>query len=385
MDIGGMRVVVAGGGIGGAACALLLARAGAAVTLLERVSEPRAVGAGLALAQNGSAVLASLGLGPALDALAREAPAARITDAQGRELLAAPAGLHVRLLRRSTLQALLLDALAAEPGVVARFGAELVSADRDGRVRVRHADREEELAADLVVGADGTHSRVRTCGEFGARVSPPGIAYVRALQPEGRATGVEAWTRAGLFGAVAVDGGTYVYASAGAPACAAAIAARDARAFRAAWSAVYPPAAEALAGADRFEDLLVNRVIRVVCAQWRDGRLVLLGDAAHAMSPNLGQGGNSALVDAAVLLDELRRGPALPAALAAWEARRRPAVRWVAETSARLGALAELTHPASRLLRDRVLLPLLRRLSSAPDPRAVLQEPAEALLAIGRA
>jgi len=90
MQLTDMHVIVVGGATGGSAAALLLARAGARVTLLERVAQPRAVGAGIAIAENGMAVLESLGLRPALLAAAREAPGARITDARGRTLVAAP-------------------------------------------------------------------------------------------------------------------------------------------------------------------------------------------------------------------------------------------------------------------------------------------------------
>jgi 2-polyprenyl-6-methoxyphenol hydroxylase-like FAD-dependent oxidoreductase len=103
------------------------------------------------------------------------------------------------------------------------------------------------------------------------------------------------------------------------------------------------------------------------------------------MAPNLGQGANSALVDAAVLLDELRRAPDLAAALAAYDARRRPAVRRVADASERLGRLAEATHPVVHALRDRMLLPVAGLLSTAQATAAVLQEPPRTLLAIGRA
>ena len=130
---------------------------------------------------------------------------------------------------------------------------------------------------------------------------------------------------------------------------------------------------------------MIHPVRRVDCERWHDGALVLVGDAAHAMAPNLGQGANSALVDAAVLLDELRRAADLPAALAAYEARRRPAVRWVADTADRLGALAEWTHPAARWLRDRLLMPAVARFAPATDPARVLQEDRGTLLAIGRA
>jgi 2-polyprenyl-6-methoxyphenol hydroxylase-like FAD-dependent oxidoreductase len=386
MDPHDLHVVVVGGATGGATAALLLARAGAHVTVVERVARPRAVGAGIALAENGMAVLESLGLGPAL-AAAREVRGIRVTDATGRTLLTTPEPApRVVMLRRATLQGVLLDALATEPRVQRRFGAEVVGAAPDGTLVLREPDGETRtLRADLVIGADGVHSRVREGGAFGARTRGTGIRYIRGLVAEGLAEQVEAWTAAGLFGSYAVDGGTYFFASCGTSDCADALAAHDLGALRAAWARAYVPADRILGAVKDFDALLVNHVERVDCARWHDGRLVLLGDAAHAMAPNLGQGANSALVDAAVLLDELRRAPALGAALAAYDARRRPAVRRVADTAARLGRLAEATHPVARTLRDRVLLPAAGLFTTPRTAAAVLQEPPHALLAIGRA
>jgi len=384
MRISDLHVLVVGAATGGSATALLLARAGARVTLLERVERPRAVGAGIALAANGLAVLESLGLGPALG-VARPVVGARITDASGRTLLAVPEPApRVVMLRRSTLQALLLDAVAAEPRIEAHFGTEVTSVGRDGRVIVRDGDAERTIQADLVVGADGVHSRVRDGGSFGVRVRRTGIRYVRALVESDAALGVEAWTPAGVFGSFAADVGTYFFASCGTPALREAVEARDLAALRTEWTRAYPAAAPLLAAIPSWDALLVNEVIRVDCTRFHDDRLVLVGDAAHAMAPNLGQGANSALVDAAVLLDELRAATDIPGALAAYDARRRPAVRAVADASARLGRLAELTHPAARLLRDRVLAPAISLASSARAMHAVLQERPETLVAIGR-
>ena len=326
-----------------------------------------------------------MGLGPALE-VGRPVDGARIVDARGRTLISAGEPQpRVAMLRRSTLQGILLDALASESRIERRFGAEVIRATADGTVIVRDGGPEQTLAADLVVGADGVHSRVREGGAFGARVRRSGLSYVRMLVDEGLATGTEAWTPAGVFGAFAVDEGTYAFASCGLPACRAALASRDLDAFRTAWAHAYAPAARILGAVRRFDDLLVNEVIQVRCTHWSDGRLVLLGDAAHAMAPNLGQGANSALVDAAVLLDELRRAHTIEVALSAYERRRRPAVRRVAVASARLGRLAEVTHPVPRTLRDRVLVPLIRLFASPRATAMVLQEPTARLLAIGRA
>jgi 2-polyprenyl-6-methoxyphenol hydroxylase-like FAD-dependent oxidoreductase len=89
-------------------------------------------------------------------------------------------------------------------------------------------------------------------------------------------------------------------------------------------------------------------------------------------------------VDAAVLLDELRRAPTLEEALGAYQRRRRSKVRRVATASARLGRLAETTHPVTRTLRDRVLVPVIRLLASPRATALMLQEPTARLLAIGR-
>lgn len=111
---------------------------------------------------------------------------------------------------------------------------------------------------------------------------------------------------------------------------------------------------------------------------------MLLGDAAHAMAPNLGQGANSALVDAAVLFDELRRGETLAAGLNAYQRRRQGAVRRVADASSRLGKLAEVTNPIARAMRDRILLPIVELSASNNATALLLQEPTATLLAIGR-
>ncbi|MCC6624035.1 MAG: FAD-dependent monooxygenase [Deltaproteobacteria bacterium] len=386
MEVEGLDVIVVGGATGGAGAALLLARAGARVRLIERVAEPRAVGAGIAIADNGLAVLESLGLGPALARASRELAAPAIVDARDRVLFAPPEPRpRIVMARRSTLQALLLDALAGEPRVERRFGVEVVGASRDGVVVIEGRGGREELTADLVIGADGVHSRVRAAGDFASRERRPGITYLRALVPGDVATGVEAWTSAGLFGAFPVDGGTYLYASVGSRATQRAVAARDLSALAAAWARAYPPSAACWSRVARWEDVLVNRVLRVDCRRWHDGRLALLGDAAHAMAPNLGQGANSALVDGAVLLDELRRHATIAQALAAYQARRQPAVRRVADLAGRLGRLAELSNPVARLLRDRLLMPLARLTSSPSQGRLVMQEPPATLLAIGRA
>jgi 2-polyprenyl-6-methoxyphenol hydroxylase-like FAD-dependent oxidoreductase len=355
-------IVVAGGGIAGMATALLLGRAGASVTMVERVAAPEAVGAGLVLQPNGLAVLRALDLGAELERGSRRYDAGGIflRDADGAMLLDPPAydfgfGLdHALAIRRSHLYGVLLAAVRACPAITTHLGAEVTSAHPDGRVEIAGPGSTQVITGDVVVGADGIGSAVRAHGGFGASLHPSGARYVLGLVP-GADLGLdgEYWTPLGLFGGVSVDqASTYLFAAADAPDVAGAVARGDLGAFRARWAQALPVAGPALDRVASWDDLLVIDVRRVDCERWVDGRLVLVGDAAHAMAPNLGQGANSALVDAAVLTIKLAADQPVEQALSHYAARRRPAVRRVQDAAERLAQASRLTNPVLCRLRD---------------------------------
>jgi 2-polyprenyl-6-methoxyphenol hydroxylase-like FAD-dependent oxidoreductase len=361
----GADVVVVGGAVGGTSTALLLAELGASVTLLERVTEPAAVGAGILLQPNGLAVLGGLTLAEELNADGHRMSGGVVRSASGRPISTVavrdygPGFGHVLALRRSRLMDVLVGAVMAHPDIDVRFGAEVTSARPDGRVELRSAAGTSSIEADLVVGADGVGSTVRAGGDFGSQVRSTGAVYLRGLV-DAAAAGLEGeyWTPLGLFGGAPMgDGSTYFYAAADAAPVAAAVAERDLATFCTLWTDALPLAAPVLGHLTSFDQLLVNEVIRVDCDRWSDGRLVLLGDAAHAMAPTLGQGANSALVDAAVLAIELaaESTDTMPRGLARYEARRKPPVRRVQNQADRLARLSGVGGKTTQWVRDAAL------------------------------
>ena len=355
-------VVIAGAGPAGAVAALLLARNGAHVTVLERSAPSSAVGAGLLLQPNGLAVLYALGLRDALSSAAERSSTITIRDSRGRVIVQSQVpdygnGLdHVLALRRSHLATVLDEALSTAHIQVHR-ASEVVNADPSGFVTCTNGTGVDHVAADLIIGADGVHSAVRRSGTFGDRVSPTGHTYVRGIvQGAFDVEAGEYWTPLGLFGNAPLgDGTTYFYADATAPSIDRSLAAGDLDAFRDAWVGALPPLSPLIDAISPTPPMLVNEVDRVDCTSFVDHRLVLIGDAAHAMAPTLGQGANSAFVDGAVLAAELRRHDDIDAALAAYDRRRRPAVQKVQRDADRVARLSSTTSTFGRALRDRAL------------------------------
>jgi 2-polyprenyl-6-methoxyphenol hydroxylase-like FAD-dependent oxidoreductase len=382
------HVVVAGAGISGLAACLVLSHIAARVTLVERLERPAEVGAALALQANGMVVLDRLGLLGTVQASGARIERMDVRNVSSRTLLTATVpdlggGLdHALAVRRTDLHTILLAAVAGRHCVRTRFGCTVVGADPTGTVTIRCSSGGlETLRADLVVGADGVSSAVRETGGFNSRVSA-GHSYVRTVV-QGDVTPwlEEYWTRLGSFGHAPLGHGlAYFWVAAQAPSAADAVARRDLPALIDVWNRTLPTAAGLLTKVSSFDDLLINTVRRVDCRRWFSGRLVLIGDAAHAMAPNLGQGANGALVDTVILAEQLVTGVTAEEAVQRYDRIRRPAVRRVQDVAGVLQYLCGLDSPLAQHVRDAVLaagtkVPQLGqnviRRALLPDVRAV--------------
>jgi len=331
--IGGRRILIVGGGIAGLATARMLVRIGLSPEVIEREPVWRAAGTGIYLPGNATRALRALGVEVQLASMAVEIPRQRFCDHRGRLLCEVDvaklwAGVGPCLaLGRAALHELLREAAGDVPIRLGLSMEQLVQ--RDGIVSVELSDGTSG-EYDLVVAADGIHSAVRRLTfEPTAVPHPVGQTGWRFVTP--RCPGVTTWSvmlgrRTAFLTVPIADDRVYCYCDEISPEDLDSAEQGPADRMRQLFSAFAEPAATLL---ETLDDIHVSTIEEVALDASVRGHVVLIGDAAHATSPNMAQGAAMALEDALVLADCLRDNRAIPDALRAFETRRRPRTDWV--------------------------------------------------------
>jgi 2-polyprenyl-6-methoxyphenol hydroxylase-like FAD-dependent oxidoreductase len=343
---------VVGGGIAGLASAVSLAQAGWQATVLERAPEFGEVGAGLAVTGNGMAALAAIGAADAVRATGYQTSAAGYQDPGGRWLLQVPDVPSLRAvttiwgLHRQRLHAAVLEAARAA-GVELINGAEVTGVQPGqvhggpARVTWRTGLSAHRRECGLVVAADGVHSSVRATLFPAARSRYSGSTCWRAVIPDTGTDGrlVEVWGPGTEFGFMRVsDRELYWFgyfrhperASFGDELAAA-------RERFAGWS----PQIRAIVAATEADRLMRHDVYYLPggLPTYVRGRVVMVGDAAHAALPTVGGGASTALEDGVcvgrLIAAPVTDGSDLGAALAAFDRTRRARCR-------KIGRLAKI-------------------------------------------
>jgi 2-polyprenyl-6-methoxyphenol hydroxylase-like FAD-dependent oxidoreductase len=358
-----MRIIVIGSGIAGLTTAIALRKVGIEVAVYERAPELREVGAGISLWANALRALDHIGAGESVRAVSLKMTRSEIRGKSGRSVLVAldaaamegRAGMPelVRMIHRAEL----VGALAAHlPAGVAHYGHECVSVEADGTAaRVRFANGRTD-SADAVIGADGIRSVVRTAILGASEPRYAGYTGWRGVCP--RPASVEAgyigewWGRGLRFGiATLPNDRIYWFVGQNAPQNG---RNADERGHLLAAFAGWPAPIRELIGSTA--DVLRNDIIdRPPVREWSKGRLCVIGDAAHPMTPNLGQGGCTAIEDGVILARHLSRATDVPAALTAYARERYKRTAGIVKESWQLGAVAQWEGRVSCALRDRLM------------------------------
>ena len=383
------RALIVGGGIAGLATAGGLTRAGVDCVVVEHAEAWRPTGAGIVLNVNAMAALGKLGLADAVRGRGFRLGEAAITDQRGRDLgrtdfgaLDAEFGPTIGIHRAELHAALLEGASDAEIRLetsverLAQRPLNGVDVGVDGGVDVQLTNGQREHY-DLVIGADGIHSRVRelTFGHIPTEYSGYTCWRFVVDAPLQQSRMCEMWGRGKRIGVVPIGKSTfYVFVVANAAAGTPDPEPGRLERLRKRFSDFGGPAPALLDALDDSDELIHNDLCAIPVGNWYDGRVVLIGDAAHAMTPNMGQGAGMALEDAAVLVELLQAGGAMSEILGSYRSRRASRVAWVQNQSRRIGRIGQLENPlachlrntAARLIPDRVSTRALRKLVGQP-------------------
>lgn len=356
-----MNYTIIGGGIAGLTTAIALKQIGIKAQVFESAPTIKPLGAGLVLAANAIKAYRKLGIAEKIIKRGRLLPTLNILDQRGRIITSADAeaigkkyDLHNFAIHRAELQEALLEEL--DPSQITlnkrAIGFEKL---KNQQIAVHFVDGSNH-PTDILIIADGIHSVVRgqllpestvryagyTC--WRAVIDNPGLPLHGAS---------ETWGKDGRFGIVPLaDDKIYWFAVVNAPQNDLASRAYKAADLQLIFKDFHEPIPDILKHTHD-DDLIWNDIIDLKPVQrFAFGNIVLIGDAAHATTPNMGQGACQAIEDAVILADELVRHDQPADAFTAFERRRLDRTHYIVHTSWSLGKIAQWSHPVLIPLRN---------------------------------
>lgn len=355
------KILIAGGGIGGLTLAALLHRRGRECLVLERSPRFAPIGAGLVVQPNAVKALRIGGIEDAIVSRGSKMERMQIRDLHGRVLSAVEAadfrsrfGSGVFGFHRATLHQALLDLV---PETSIRLGAAVRGWGETSSGVSVELESGERVEGTALVAADGLNSSIRAQNlrdggpRYSGYTSWRGVTSRGNLWPSGAMS--ESWGKGARFGLVAIDGDRLYWFATANVAAGGRDTGKDELLNRfAGWHA---PIREVIEQTPDDAILRTDISDRDPADRWSEGRVTLLGDAAHPMTPNLGQGGCQAIEDAVVLDLCLSATADIAAAFKNYETRRVARTARVVNEARRFGRMGQAEHKALRALRDAAL------------------------------
>lgn len=320
--MGKNKIVIAGAGLSGLTLGIALAQRGWKVQILEKAAELREIGAGLYTWENGLKVLEEINVFAEASEQVEFITELKMIDENQNEMHATPFSSQNRfcVIPRKKVYGALLRA-AEKAGVEIETSSCAVSADPSGAITL---DNGRMLRADLVVGADGVYSPIRKSLNMVHTVEKMNNGALRALIPriEADETGIAAehWSGYRRIGiAPSTDELRYIYLTA---------PSTDEEGLsdpinKEAWLSSFPHLESVI---ERIDTSRLDRhFLYIYASTWAVNRAAIIGDAAHGMEPNLGQGAGVSLTSALELAKQLERDD-IDTALKNWEKIMKPTV-----------------------------------------------------------
>lgn len=358
-----MKVTIIGAGIGGLTLAIALEKKGIEVEIFEAASAFGKVGAGIVLAINAMQIYERLGLSKALKARGNSLKTMAITDANlkmlaGNELayFEAKYNLNNIAIHRATLHEVLLAELPSTPLYLNKKLKKLEE-DRDG-VQLHFLDGSTHQA-DLVIGADGIHSGVRQSifpqakERFSKQLCWRGVLPFE-LEEGMQHTMREAWGAGCRFGIVPIEN-KQVYWFACANYTATAQTAFKETNLSELFADFNPIVAQIIKATPMDKIIEAELSDLEILKTWHKGKVCLTGDAAHATTPNMGQGANQAIESAWVLADCLAKEANYETAFQNYQTIREAKARQIVKMSWQIGKMAHFKNPILTAFRNGML------------------------------